>query len=147
MNRTEAKAKAWLEQQQIRNLTFQSRRSPDFLGADGRGYEVKLIYENSITFSRKQVRQLVQHGNVTVLAFAKDGDEPVTSFPFSEAKIPGHWGTIRLDVVSGHPLLYISKELYDELVKLGEDPGRFAAEAVRERLEVIKKAAGTPEKG
>ncbi len=45
------------------------------------------------------------------------------------------------------PVIYISKELYDELVKLGEDPGRFAAEAIKERLEVTKKAAGTPEKG
>lgn len=45
------------------------------------------------------------------------------------------------------PVIYISKELYDELVRLGEDPGHFVTAAAQERLEQIKKAAGTPEKG
>ena len=47
------------------------------------------------------------------------------------------------------PTIYMSKEAYDELIRLGEDPGRFAEEAInvrlyalREKLEAAKKATG-----
>ncbi len=40
------------------------------------------------------------------------------------------------------PVIYVPKELYDELVKLGEDPGRFVVMAAQERLLQIKQEAG-----
>lgn len=133
MNRTEVRARAWLERQGIRGLTFHSAKSPDFVGADGSGYEVKLIQQNDITFSTRQMQQLAEQGNVTVLVFTKDGDEPVASFPFSEIRSFGSWRRIHLRIVH-----YLSKKLYDELLRLGEDPGQFVEMATARALEKLR---------
>jgi len=36
------------------------------------------------------------------------------------------------------PLIYLSKELYDQLVRMHEEPAEFANKAVREKLENVK---------
>ena len=36
------------------------------------------------------------------------------------------------------PVIYLSKEVYDELVRMGEDPGQFAVRAIQEKLAAIK---------
>lgn len=45
------------------------------------------------------------------------------------------------------PVIYVPKELYDELVRLGEDPSRFVIAVAQERLEAIKKMIRGPLKG
>ena len=37
------------------------------------------------------------------------------------------------------PTIYIAKEIYDELVKLGEEPSLWVSEAAKEKLELLKK--------
>ena len=41
------------------------------------------------------------------------------------------------------PTIYIAKEIYDELVKLGEEPSLWVSEAAKEKLELLKKGAET----
>jgi len=36
------------------------------------------------------------------------------------------------------PMVYLKKELYDELVKLGKDPAKFVNELVEKKLEAKK---------
>ena len=36
------------------------------------------------------------------------------------------------------PVIYLSKEVYDELVRMGENPGEFAVKAIQEKLVAVK---------
>ena len=33
------------------------------------------------------------------------------------------------------PIIYLAKELYDELIRKGEEPGAFVEQAVKEKLD------------
>lgn len=101
MNQTEKKAHAWLTAQGVGGLVFQGRTSPDFVSESGKGYEVKLLRGNTVTFFSNQLEQLSQHGDVIILIFNKKNDDPVAKFRFNGyVDIPGYWKNIHLKVVS-----------------------------------------------
>ena len=95
MNQTERRALDWLMKQGkgeivhqhrelpdfIRELVVQSQGSPDFIDENGKGYEAKLLRENTITFTEGQLEKLLKFaGGVTVLVMDKDKPEPVAHF-------------------------------------------------------------------
>ena len=103
MNVTEAAAWRWLIAAQgytPDTLVFQRRATPDFLGADGRGWEVKLIRANSIVFAATQPGPLRTHGNCFVLAWIDGADAPAAVMSMRRLQIPGYWKQYRLSVVN-----------------------------------------------
>lgn len=108
MNKTEVKAKHWLEKQGYKNIIFQNRRSPDFLVSEGIGFEVKFVRRNTVTFSRRQWHQLHEHPNVKILFWA-DGDEPLHIVPIGKLQEPpSYWHQYRLILAD------LSRRLYED---------------------------------
>jgi len=100
MNKTEKKAKQWLQKQGYNDLVFQQRISPDFVSPSGKGFEVKLVRRNSVFFSNTQWQQLQSHPDVTVLVF-NDNDAPQAIIPFQELKKPpSYWKHYRLSLTN-----------------------------------------------
>ena len=97
-NPTETIAKEWLASKGI-TVTFQPRRSPDFIADNGDGYEVKFIRNNTVTFFTSQLESLRNHPNCTILGFKPSATEPCLAVKFSELEIPGHHGKFRTNVV------------------------------------------------
>jgi len=96
MNKTEVRAKEWLESQGYGSLAFQNRNSPDFITDKGLGFEVKKLRENTVFFSTRQWRQLEIHPNVTILVFDSK-ETPEAIIPFRQLdKPPSYWGKYRL---------------------------------------------------
>jgi len=60
MNRTEQLAKSWLMRQGYKeeDITFRYDKTPDFVCADGKRYEVKRLYGKNIFFGETQMRSL-----------------------------------------------------------------------------------------
>ena len=76
MNVTETKAKAWLESQGLQ-VFYMGNRNPDFIDANGNGYEIKLIRGDCVVLSDKQLGDLNSYqGNLKILAFHIGDDEP-----------------------------------------------------------------------
>lgn len=69
MNRSEQVAHDWLLEQgvELSEIVFRARKTPDFIVGDGRGYEVKRLYGNTIRFSAGQVDKLLEYENAVVL--------------------------------------------------------------------------------
>jgi len=96
MNITEKKAYNWILTQG-KEAIFQRRKSPDFICKDGSAYEVKLIRNNVITFSRAQFESLKDSpGNLDILAF--DGGIHPVIIPFNEIRDKAYLGHIRVVV-------------------------------------------------
>jgi hypothetical protein len=99
MNTTEKKALKWFASQNI-TVNFASRRSPDFISNVGHGYEVKLLRQNAIAFSRHQFELLKQHPHVTILVF-NHGEAPIYTIPFIEIRHePPYWRDLHITVFS-----------------------------------------------
>jgi len=100
MNITEQKAYKWLVRQMgYSDLTFQSRKSPDFLAPDGVGYEVKKVRNGTIVFTDVQWLSLQNHPDVKVVIF-DGGDEPLDVVNFGMLSTPpSHWKNYRLVLV------------------------------------------------
>lgn len=106
MNATEAAAYRWLlasEGYTPETLTFQRRASPDFLGDDGRGWEVKLVRSRHVTFWRPQVTSLKTHGRCLVVLWSS-GSAPELVVPFSSLTIPGVHQKYRLALANSDAL-------------------------------------------
>lgn len=84
MNITEQKAYQWLLKKKgykEQEIVFQSRKSPDFITADGYGYEIKLLYNKVVWFNKPQLELLQHMPNVFLVIFARDKDEPIIVIP------------------------------------------------------------------
>lgn len=126
MNKTEKIAKEWLENNGIQGLVFQRNCSPDFIDANGLGYEVKLSRNNSITFSSGQVDALIERKNVTVLVMEKNNPNPIAQIPINEIKDKDTWHNYRIRCYSTKEkpfLMSISIELKQLLSKQAEESG------------------------
>lgn len=85
LNETERAGYFWLRRQyDDADIEFQVRASPDFLTTDGKGWEIKLIRQNVITFSSYQLAMAQTHPKCTVLAFERGSAEPAISFALRE---------------------------------------------------------------
>lgn len=87
MNQTERKAFNWLVKQGIleSEISFRARKTPDFLIADGRGYEVKLLGDYGIYTTPKQLEKL-RKKNSTLLVFRPSDEEPMLVAPFNDVE-------------------------------------------------------------
>ena len=87
MNKTERKAFNWLLKQGIHknDITFQSCKNPDFIFADGRGYEAKTLVNRGITTTLKQLKEL-REDNPIILLFSPSDDEPAIAAPFKDVE-------------------------------------------------------------
>lgn len=87
MNQTERKAFNWLVKQGIpeSEISFRVRKTPDFLIADGRGYEVKLLGDYGIYTTPKQLEEL-REKNPTILVFRSSDKEPMLVAPFNDVE-------------------------------------------------------------
>jgi DNA-binding XRE family transcriptional regulator len=99
MNKTELTAKKWLEMQGHKDLVFQHSHSPDFITNKGEGFEVKLVRQNTITFSSRQWGELQTHPDVTILIFNREGElESIVKFK-DLTQPPSYWNKYRLVMV------------------------------------------------
>ena len=122
MNITEQKAKVWLEKDG-KTVVFQGRRNPDFIDSVGNGYEVKLLRNNSIIFSRSQFEELKTYAGVKVVIYDSDGDEPAFTVPFQEIVDSGkYWRNIHIgvyEVPGGNTTVQLNLETKDRLASIG----------------------------
>jgi len=146
LNDTEYKAKRWLIEQG-KEVIFQPRKSPDFICGDGSGYEVKLLRNNSITFSTRQFDILSQYQNPLVVLVFDEGKEPLFIIPFNDlAARPTYWKHIRIVIYNvgnkGSFLLRTDDELKGTLSKKATALGLSLTAYIRmvliEHLKAIK---------
>ena len=155
MNRTEELTHAWLIRSGYAesDITFQRRRSPDFLTADGRCWETKLARNNTVTFTRGQVEGLKNQGcSVVVFEAETPSDDPRLVTPYDATPCPGQIGKYRFILAGGATAIpvRIDAELYAALVKVAKKNRRSATaelnELVAHWLEVSEEWA-LPEEG
>lgn len=98
MNKTETLAYQWLQDQgySVSDIIFRKTDSPDFITADGKGWEVKLVRAGRVFFSTTQVSRLLAHPDC-VVAFWENGLFAGIA-PFPELAVPGWWGHFELKV-------------------------------------------------
>ncbi len=96
MNKTERFAYDWLVTQGYTGIMFQRRSSPDFLTAEGIGFEVKKARNNVITFTSGQWDKLRAHPNIRIVIF--DGaDSPLAVLDFTQLpKPPSFWNQFKI---------------------------------------------------
>lgn len=105
MNKIEQKARLWLMRE--KGLTGgQIRKSdgtPDFETPVG-GFEVKLLYGDSIIFYGSQIDQLRAKPDTIIVVFST-GDDPVAEFSFSMINFATRtWGNIRIILEGGRTI-------------------------------------------
>lgn len=141
MNITEQKAERWLRAQGITSI-FQPRKSPDFICQDGSGYEVKLLRQNSITFSSSQFETLCNFpGELTVLVF-NGGEEPLHKIQFNEIdRQRPYWRNLQIIVYvtdDGTNIRGLDPQLYRlaraEAIGQGKFIGQWLNEVIKEKL-------------
>jgi hypothetical protein len=117
MNKTETLAYRWLRRVKgygRRDITFGYRQNPDFIAADGLGYEVKLVRTGSVTFTVLQLIALERHPDVHVLFWDDGAKGPTLEVPFPELPIPGYWRQYRIILVDQRHGLSFHRPLTDE---------------------------------
>lgn len=80
MNQTEKRAFKWMTAAGYTGIVFQPNRTPDFLTASGKVFEVKLARKNTIWFSAGQFAKLTGMRNCDILVFS-DNDQPDAIIP------------------------------------------------------------------
>lgn len=102
MNQTESLTYDWLlsEGYAENDITFQPRRSPDFLTSDGKCWETKFTRNNSVAFTTFQIEGLKGCGCTVVLYEAASletagSPEPTALFPYDDIAVPGRHGKFR----------------------------------------------------
>ena len=119
MNKTEKKAYRWLLQRYSKeDIIFQRRKNPDFLTTDGKGYEAKRLYGNTIWFTQRQFEEIKNLENVTILVFSDDKDEPILTFPATMLKNGLIIKGVKVSVVKGEEemkTIQISDEVWETL--------------------------------
>lgn len=132
MNITERKAYQWLTQVGHTNIVYQHNSSPDFIVGGKRGFEVKLVRNNVITFTYEQWELLRAFGDVSILAFAEK-DEPQATIPLCEiATLPCQVQGITMKAYHQLAPIKVSKESYYKLME--EARGRESFAETVERL-------------
>ena len=119
MNKTEKKAYRWLLRRYSKeDIIFQRRKNPDFLTTDGKGYEAKRLYGNTIWFTQRQFEEIKNLENVTILVFSDDKDEPILTFPATMLKNGLIIKGVKVSVVKGEEemkTIQISDEVWETL--------------------------------
>ena len=117
MNKTEVKAYNWLIKQGYskEQIVYRSRKTPDFLTSDGRGFEAKKLYGDLIWFTKSQFEELKSMSNVKILVFKDDSEEPIAEIPSAELKDGAVFNGVRIYVTSRTPktTLQVEDELLD----------------------------------
>lgn len=115
MTKIEQKARLWL----MRNKGLKggeirkSNGTPDFETPLG-GFEVKLLYGDSILFYANQIDQLHARPDTTILVFST-ADDPVAEFPFSMIDFPTRtWGNIRI-IIDSNRTIRIDEPVWADL--------------------------------
>lgn len=98
MNVVETAAFHWLQQRgyPADAIQFQYTRSPDFITADGDGWEVKRVSRRRVVFGARQICDIRRFGPTEVLIWQLGDDKPLAVVPFDELTIPGEWGGFQL---------------------------------------------------
>lgn len=93
MNVTETAAFNWLLNRGYSpdQITYQYASSPDFVTADGRGWEVKAPTGRVVMFGARQIADLRAFGPTTVLLWEAGHDRPFVQADFASLVIPGEW--------------------------------------------------------
>lgn len=88
-----------------RTLRFQRRASPDFLGSDGRAWEVKLVRNRSVLFTAAQIVALGSHQRCMILLWSDGARAPEAIVPFRALHpLPSVWRQYRI-LVARTPVL------------------------------------------
>ena len=140
MTQTELRTLEWFGEQgvEIDSLTFQPRRSPDFLGRDGRSWEVKLARDGQVFFSFEQSSTLRPDCMVVVWP-AVDAPEPDV-FAFGdfqrEERVIGKHGAYRFNRLPHRNAINIllTDDEYTSLVAAARFEDRPMAWVVRKGL-------------
>lgn len=98
MNKTETFAFKWLQDKfKGQKIVFQRRNSPDFILENGKGYEAKLLRNNSIIFTEGQLTKLMKFGDADILVMPENLPEPESIIPIAELKdAPIYWKQYRI---------------------------------------------------
>lgn len=143
MNKTETLAYQWLQDDgySVSDIIFRPRTSPDFITADGKGWEVKLARRWQVVFTKSQVANLRAHPNVTLLLWGSSHLQDSVSF--KDIEVPGHWGKYRFRLMEGEDgalfTLRLPDDLYEALKSLAERQHRSLNAQIVAMLD-----AGTP---
>jgi hypothetical protein len=89
-NATERTALAWLCQQGYDEsaIGYYPNWSPDFVTTDGRGWEIKRLFNGGCSFTTRQIATLRKTPDVSVV-FMRDGEvEPFAVVPFATLRLP-----------------------------------------------------------
>ena len=125
MNVTEKKGYKWLLAQgySFDDIVFHPRRNPDFITADGNGYEVKRLYGRKIRFGTIQFEELQIFGGVKVLVFNDESDIPKEILEMSDLADNcirrGFEVCVMTNSVGGPTTVELKNETKDRLVKIG----------------------------
>ncbi len=126
MNATQSAAWSWLIRKgnDPEDLHFQRRRTPDFIHADGRSWEVKLVRNNAVALAKSQVTQLKKLPKTVLLLWEMDGKQPVAQIKYLSISPPCRHGLYQFSVVD-----FDKKENrgYDEGYRSGYAAGRRKA--------------------
>jgi hypothetical protein len=118
---SEKKAFTWLIKTgyQPQDLRYQGRTSPDFIGRDGRGFEVKLVNGRTIMFADTQIEKL-SNQETYILVFSHKSPLPQAVLQFQKLNIPGYSGNYRLIIVH-YPTSSIDKywQVIPEQIEIG----------------------------
>lgn len=90
MNKTESKAYNWLLSKGYDELdiVFQGRGTPDFLTADGKGWEIKLVYgAHTIWMTNSQYGRIKEMDNVCIVVYTADSKTPIEIIPIANLEI------------------------------------------------------------
>ncbi len=104
MNPTETATYPWLMRQgyEPEEIYFRYRLNPDFLTADGKGWEVKMPGSGGkqpgrvVIFGAKQIADIRRFGPCDVLFWRLGASAPFATADFSELVIPGEWNGLLL---------------------------------------------------
>jgi hypothetical protein len=139
MNKTESKTLNWLMRQGTPKeaIHYQARRSPDFILADGRGFEAKRIVGNTIFFGAKQFEDLKRRKDkVIVLAFTDQSEEPI-ALSMSEIEVDRVIKGVHIVMSPPAKTMTVEFETWQQLTKIKIDLNLESLDAVIKEL--IKK--------
>ena len=132
MNRTELVTFDWLLTQGYTesDITFQRRRSPDFLTADGKCWETKLARNNTAVFTINQTTSLLGCDCTIVVYEAEEPSAaPKLLVRYDDHPVPAQVGKYRFVLANGGAdtvPVRVDGDLYEALVKVAKKHRRSA---------------------
>ena len=138
LNRTEQKAYDWLIRQGFKPEDIKRNDTPDFLTPRG-GYEVKLLYGNTMVFYGHQIALLQKQPDTTMLLFAPDGFDPVDVRKFSDIDVHNKkWGQYTI-ATDDRKALRVDDDIYERLDRIRHRGETFDG-TINRLLELYEKA-------